>query len=365
MDKKKKRLFAYIVLVPLALAVIYYALFAVNRYVSTAEIAVRQTDSTNAAINSPGLALLLGSANPTSREETLYLRQYIMSNDMLDILKQKLNWVEHYAGIKRDPLYWLSADAPQSDMLAFYQRVVKVHYDTETGLLHVEVQAFDPAYAQQVLELILKESERFVNELSQRLTREQLNFVERELVTARTNYEAKRDDLLQFQAKNNLLNAEDTVVAKAEIMATMEATIATEKAKLTALLASLSPQAPQVIQQQRKIKALEEQLHHESQGLISRGNDVKLNTIAAQFRELKIQAGIAEEAYKVSLSSLENTRIEINKKFRSLAVIVKPNLPEDAIYPDRLYNLLTILVCLLALFGITRFILATIEDHKD
>lgn len=364
-SSNKRRLFIFIVLIPLILAIVYYALFAVNRYVSTAEIAVRQTDSTNSAINSPGLALLLGSVNPTSREETLYLRQYIISNDMLQILEEKVGWLEHYTSVNHDPLYWLSKDAPQSDVLKFYQRVVQVHYDTETGLLKVEVQAFDPEYAQKVLETILKESERFVNELSHRMVKDQLSFVERELKTARANYEAKRDELLQFQAQNNLLNAEATITARSETIATMEATLATERAKLAALTASLSQQAPQVLQQKRKIAALEEQLITEKQSLITRGGDVKLNTVAAKFRELTIQAGIAEEAYKVSLASLENTRIEVNKKFRTLAVIVEPNLPEDAIYPNIPYNLLTILVCLLALFGITRFIVATIEDHRD
>lgn len=361
----KRRLFIYIVLLPFVLAIIYYAVFAVKRYVSTAEIAVRQTDSTNSAINSPGLALLLGSVNPTSREETLYLRQYIISNDMLEILKKKIGWMEHYTAVHRDPLYWLSKDAPQSDVLKFYQRAVQVHYDTETGLLKVEVQAFDPDYAQKVLETILKESERFVNELSHRMTRDQLAFVEKELATARANYEVKRDELLQFQAQNNLLNAEATATSQSELIASMEATLATEKAKLTALLSSLSPQAPQVAQQRRKIAAIEEQLKQETQRLIAQDGSVKLNTVASKFRELTIQAGIAEEAYKVSLASLENTRIEVNKKFRTLAVVVSPNLPEDAIYPDIPYNLLTILVCLLALFGITRFIVATIEDHRD
>lgn len=364
-SSNKRRLFIFIVLIPFVLAIIYYALFAVNRYVSTAEIAVRQTDSTNSAINSPGLALLLGSVNPTSREETLYLRQYIISNDMLQILEEKIGWLDHYTSVNHDPLYWLSKSAPQSDVLKFYQRVVQVHYDTETGLLKVEVQAFDPEYSQKVLETILKESERFVNELSHRMVKDQLSFVERELKTARSNYEAKRDELLQFQAQNNLLNAEATITARSETIATMESTLATEKAKLVALMSSLSQQSPQVLQQKRKIAALEKQLFTEKQNLITRDGDVKLNTVAAKFRELTIQTGIAEEAYKVSLASLENTRIEINKKFRTLAVIVEPNLPEDAIYPDVPYNLLTILICLLALFGITRFIVATIEDHRD
>src|SRR5690606_18303535 len=129
--------------------IIYYAVFAANRYASTAEITVRETDNANSAVNnSPGLALLLGSTNPTSREETLFLRQYILSNDMLDVLKKELNWMEHYTSVYSDPLYWLNSDADQASSLDFYRRVVTVHFDEETGLLQLVVQAFNPEFSQ-------------------------------------------------------------------------------------------------------------------------------------------------------------------------------------------------------------------------
>jgi capsular polysaccharide transport system permease protein len=365
-SNKNRLLFIGIVLIPMILAIVYYTLFAANRYASSAEIAVRQTDNSNPAIsNAPGLALLMGATNPTSREETLFLRQYILSNDMLDVLKKEAGWIEHYSSVYRDPFYWLSSEAPQANTLAYYQKVLDVHFDTETGLLQLQIEAFDPDFAQKVLSLILRESERFVNELSHKLTRDQLTFVESELRNARANYEIKREELLKFQAANNLIDAEATITARATMLSTMESELATERTKLHAMEASLNASSPQVLQQQRRIKAIEQQLTTETQRLISQDNDSKLNAVAAKFRDLSIRATVSEEAYKVSLASLENTRIEMNKKFRSLAVVVSPNLPDSAVYPDRFYNLLSIFIGLLALYGIVRFIVATIEDHKD
>ena len=365
-SSKNRLLFIGIVLVPFVIAIVYYAIFATNRYVSVAEIAVRQTDNANPAAEAPGLALLLGAVNPTSREETLYLRQFITSADMLNILKKELNWTDHYTSVYRDPLYWLNNAASSEDMLAFYQRMVQAHFDEETGLLQLEIQAFAPEYAQKVLDVILRESEKFVNELSHRMTQDQLAFVEKELGTARMNYEVKRSELLRFQAENSLLDAEATAESRSTMIATMESELATEKAKLSALNAALNNGAPQVQQQKRKIAAIEKQLEAETQRLIAQGGDSnKLNTVASKYRDLSIQATTAEEAYKISLASLANTRIEINKKFRTLAVVVTPNLPDEAIYPSRLYNLITILVALLAILGIVRFIVATIDDHKD
>ena len=107
---KSKRLFLWIVGVPLILAVAYYSFFALDRYVSMAQVAVRQVGN-NEAPQMPGLAVMLSGLNPTSREETLYLREFLTSQDMLNVLQQKLNWSSHYAGRWQDPFYWLSRDA--------------------------------------------------------------------------------------------------------------------------------------------------------------------------------------------------------------------------------------------------------------
>src|SRR5690606_39019281 len=93
---KKKTLLVFIVLVPMVIAIVYYLFFAMDRYVSRAQVVVRQPGQESDMQSIPAAALLMGGINPTSREETLYLSEYITSNDMLDILEEKLNWHEHY-----------------------------------------------------------------------------------------------------------------------------------------------------------------------------------------------------------------------------------------------------------------------------
>ena len=96
--------------------------------------------------------MLGGAGNPTSREETLYLREYILSQDMMDVLDRKQHWNKHYEGRWQDPFYWLGSSASKENQLAFYQRVVSATFDEETGLLTVQVQAFNGEFAQQALE---------------------------------------------------------------------------------------------------------------------------------------------------------------------------------------------------------------------
>jgi capsular polysaccharide transport system permease protein len=361
---KTKKLAIWIIGVPFLLAVLYYSFFAMDRYVSSAQISVRQTAQAGAS-ELPGLAIMLGGVNPTSREETLYLRQFILSHDMLQVLQSKLNWADHYAGHWRDPIYWLRTGTYQEYQLDFYQRVVTATFDEETGLLTVQVEAFEPKFAQEVLAIILDQSERFVNEISHRMARDQMAFAEAERDKARQHYEDKREVLLRFQAANNLLDPISTATARSQIVTDLEASLIKDSIQLKALLSSLGESSPQIAQLRTRIRATEQQLQVEKGRLVSLPAGDKLNVIAAQFRNLEIDAKIAEEAYKMSIVAMENARIEATKKLRSLVKVTSPNLPDLALFPRRIYNLITIAIVLLLLYGIARFVIATIEDHRD
>lgn len=358
------RLAIAMVVLPMILAAVYYAFFAMDRFVSSSQMVVRQ-DAGNSAAQVPGLATLLTGANPASREETLYLREYITSMDMMLLLEKRVKWVEQYAAQHKDVFFLLDKDAPREDLLEFYQRMVTAHYDETTGLLRVEVQAFTPELSEQMLREILQASEHFVNEVSHNIAREQMRFAQRELETARTNYSTRKTELLNFQNVNKVLDGGSTAQSRATIIAELESQYTQEQAALTGMSFRLRADSPQVRQQKQKVEAITQQLAKEKRLLVSSPQGSQLNVVASRFQQLTLDAGIAEETYKSSVAALDNARVEASKKIRTLVTVVSPNTPQLALYPERWYNLATILLGLLMLYGITRFILASIEDHRD
>ena len=346
--------------------VVYYSFFAIDRYESTSSVVVRQPGAGAGGGGAvAGLAMLVGGTNPTSREETLFLQAYVVSADMLDILDREMNWTEHYQDRWDDPLYWLPSDSTREDKLAFYQRVVTATFDEANGLLQLSVQAFEPAFAQRVLDVIVATSQSFVNELSRQMAREQLRFTQAELALARRTYEEKRQTLIDFQRTSNVLDLEFTAQARATMINELEAELVKARAQVSALESGLSLNSPQVQQQRNMINSLEKEIAIERQRLTSSQTNAGLNVLASEYRELTVDAGIAEEAYKFAVASVENARIEATKQLRALLVIVQPNLPDEPSYPERLYNLVALLLGLLMLYGIFRFIAATIDDHRD
>ncbi|OZI56397.1 ABC transporter permease [Bordetella genomosp. 4] len=370
MDRNKKRrnklLQLFIIALPMAIAIIYYSFFAVDRYASTAQVVVvDSTGASNLTQQTAGAAILASNAKQVSKQETIFLLSYLTSPDLLKVLEDKLNWHEHFAEQLSDPFYWISRKVSREDLLEYYKRMITVHVDELTGLLTVEVQGLTPEFAHLTLTEMLGQSERFINDLSRQLATDQVRFAEDELVKARSDYESKRAALIEFQSKNSILDAEAAAKSQAGIIATLEATLATEQANLNGLLATLNSSAPQVRQQKNRVSAIEKQLAFEKKALVSSSVDGHLNVVAADFRKLTVDTEVAEEAYKLSVSALQNAKIEANKNIHSLVTVVQPNMPEDSSYPRKLYNLFTFFVVLLFIYGITRFVIASIEDHRD
>lgn len=356
------KLFLTMVVIPMSAAIAYYTFIAAERFVSESVVTVKQADS-GTSVASTGLAVLAG-VSPSSKEDTLYLREYIHSLDMLKILDQKLAVRQAYEAQKSDPFYRLYDWMHQEWYLEYYRNRVAVEYDDMTGLLRIRSEGFSPVQSRAINEAILDESERFVNELSHKISREQMAFAENELKKAKERYAEAKAKLVSFQNKHGVFDPMAQAESKATLSQELEATITKKEAELGAMLSYLQENAPQVVALRAEIDALKTQTEKEKSRVASTGNGQKLNDLAARYQDLVIEAGFAEDAYKVALASVEKTRIEASQKIKQLAVIQSPIQPETAEYPRRIYNLISLLFGLLLLYGIAKLIKATIEDYK-
>ena len=79
--------------------------------------------------------------------------------------------------------------------------------DDKTGLLNIQTQGFSPEFALKFNQTVLKESERFINEMSHRIARDQLAFAESEMEKARQRLDASKAELLSYQDSNNVLES--------------------------------------------------------------------------------------------------------------------------------------------------------------
>jgi len=348
------------VVIPFVLLVSYYGLIASDRYTSEAIFTIKENGN-----NSGGLDIgLLGIGNASGLEDERIMKEYLISGDMLAFLDKTLDNRAHYQGGDADWLSALSANATREKYLEYYRDHIDVYFDEVAGLLFLEVQAFEREYAKRLLETMLRHAEGVVNGMSHELSMAQVEFVERQLVKAQESLKVAKQHLLAFQNKYQIFSPEQQGQALTAIMDTLSAQLSQEKAKLKQILGSQKSDSPQVIAIQERIRALSEQIRDEQRRLIGEGGRA-LNDLLDEYTNLQLDLEFAKDAYASTLAAVELARAEASKKMKHLVIVSRPSLAEEAKYPDRFYILVTALIVLLMVFGISRMTISTIREHHD
>jgi capsular polysaccharide transport system permease protein len=354
-----------VILVPWATAAIYLFVFAADRYVSESVVVIRQEGGEMAIPGGlAGLSGMLGVSG-TSGEDQYMLQAHILSIDMLRQVDEKLDLRRGYSSPKLDFIFRMNADATQEEFLDYYRNRVEVVVDDTSGLVTIRTQGFTPEIAQAVNREVVEISERFINESSHRLAREQMAFAESELASARARLDDVRNRLLAFQEEHGILDPTAQAAATTGLTAELQAAVARHEAELKGLLAYLNEDAPQVQALQAQIAGIRQQLETERRRSVTNEEGASLNVLAGRYQELLAELEYAADSYRGALTALETARIESTRKLKSLVLVESPALPESAEYPRRFYTLLALLLGLTLLYGIGRLIVATIEDHLE
>lgn len=350
-----------IVLVLMGFVVFYYFFIASDRYVSKSAISVRATSSQSGSLGV--LDSLFRGTSTATNEDLIYLKNYISSLDMLQILDQNINIRSLYEAQRLDLFFRLYSFDDQEAFLKYYKNRVKV-IDQGDGLLNLEVEGFTPQQAHQIASAILIQSEKFVNEITHKNAREQLAFAEAELLKYKEKYQEATKALTDFQNEHGVLDPSKETEARVSFIGSMEANLATKEASLLAMQSYINDDAPQMITLKAEIEALKQQLQKEKMRANVSVNSEKLNELLASFQKLTVEAGFAESAYTTALSAFESTRIEAIRKIKQLVIIQSPTLPQSPMYPRKLYNIITIFIALSLIYSTVRLIKTIIEEHK-
>lgn len=343
-----------------AIAVLYFGLIASDRYVSRAQLVIKQADQIKML---PDALSMLGIGG-SNHEDVLLVQDYLNSPDMLAKLDKELGLKAHYQSHDIDYFSRLSGDVSQEDFLKYYRDHLSLRLDDLSGVLTVELQAFDPAYGQRVVNLMLKESEGFINKLGHQVALEQLAFVEKEVDRAYQRVQDEKAKVLDFQNQHNLISPESTSTARLGVVSQIESELASQQAQLKQLQSYMKDTAPAVISIKARVKALAEQLAQEKARLTGTDQNA-MNEVTARYMDIQTQATLAVDLYKSGLISLEQARVEAYRKLKYLLVVSQPTLAQDAEYPRRLYNLATIGVLLCLMYGLIVMGLATLREHQD
>lgn len=341
----------------------YWLLMASDRYVSEAHVIIQRTDVS--ASQGVDFASLLGASSGANRGDQLLVRDHLLSLDMLQKLDAALDLRGHYSDRERDPLSRLwSRETSMERFHRHYLSRVSVELDDYAGVLYVKAQGYDPKTAQAIVQLLVAEGERFMNEIAHQLAKDQVTFLQQQATQLGDRALKARQTVLKYQDDKGLVSPQAAAENVAAIVGKLEAQRSELQTERTALSAYLVPQHPRIVQIGQQIAAVEKQLAQE-QAKLAAPKGRTLNRTVEEFQRLEMEAEFAQNVYKTALVALEKGQIEATRNIKKVSVIQAPSLPQYPLEPRRLYNTLVSLLLAALLAGVAQLLVAIVRDHKD
>lgn len=351
-------LFFSILVIPVVLIALYQYLFASNRFESVASVYITEERSDG----NPFDLSLLGIQGTSSNRDILVLKSFIMSPTLMHRLDKKLGILEHFSSLDADFFSRLSNDAEREYALQHFNERVVAELDEEAQLLNLSVQTFDPDYSKRVLEMILEESQRFIDKLNANISNAQLVFFESAVKQSEDDLLAVNRRLQEFQQKNRFFSTEITTRSITSTIAGLEQQLAIKQAELISRQGALGRNAPTLVRLRAEIEALQKLIVNENERLAG-GSSKSLSELDSEFREISLRIEYKTLRYKANLEAFEKAQLDTARRLRFLTVVSAPTLPEASLYPNRAYIVITSTIVALMIYFVVSISLAIMREH--
>lgn len=364
-QRKRHRLlllsFIFLVLFPTFAGIGYLYTRAADQYHSSAAFAIRSEEFAN-PLDALSAFTQTGASSAPDAE---ILHDFIQSQTLVEQVDQSLDIRSIFNRPTGDPVFELGEDSSIEDLLDYWGRMVTVSIDSTTGVLEVEVRAFDPVDARRILSEIIQESSLLIDELSRIAREDAMKFTLEDLAQAEERLKRVRRLIRDFRTQYQIIDPETDVESQIGVVAALQADLAEALVDYETVRSYSGENDLRLPSLQRRIDAIRQQIAAERQVVSGEGEFARpLSEIYGEYEELLVDLEFSERAYTAALAAEEQARFEARRKNRYLAVHVPPTLAEDSIYPDRELLALLIFVCSFAGWGVMVMIYYNIRDRR-
>ena len=354
--------FFLFVLLPSAVSAVYLYTVARDQYASRVGFSVRREEVSSAIEILGGITNLSGS----STTDTDVLFEYIRSQPMVRRIDERLDLRAIYT-LPEDPVFALAPGATIEDLTDYWGRMVKVFYDSASGLIELRVQAFTPEDAQAVAQAVFEESSAMINTLSNIAREDATRYAKEELDRAVERLVEARQALTEFRARSQIVDPEADIQGRMGLLATLEGQLIEAQIELDILLETTRERDPRVQQAERRVAVIEGRIETERArfGIADSAEpDDAYATLLAEFERLSVDREFAEQAYLSALTGYDVALAEAQRQSRYLAAYIEPTRAEAAEYPQREVILALITVFALIGWSILALIYYSIRDRR-
>ena len=339
--------FLIIVLMPVATTWWYLAERAVPQYASTIAFTVRSEDVSSATDILGGLAPSFGGGGTTDSD---ILYEFIRSQALVRQIDALVNLREFYSDhVGQDPIFGFDPTGSIEDLTAYWQRMVRISYDSGSGLMALRVLAFDPNEARMIADAIFVKSTEMINDLSAVAREDATRYAREDLELAVERLKQARESLTAFRISSEIVDPSADIAGQMGLLNLLQSQQVEALIEFDLLNNSTREGDPRLEQARRRIEVIEDRIREERRKFGVGGSNSEDESYAetiAEFERLAVDREFAEQAYAATLSAFDAARAEANRQSRYLATYIQPTLAERSEFPNP-----TLIISIVSLFS--------------
>ncbi len=365
--------FIWLVFAPMLVVTYYLWMIATDQYSSVTGFTVRKEEGGNASELLGGLSQFTGSSGGSDGE---ILYEFILSQSLVRAVEEETGLVAHYsAHWDQDPVFSLWPEPSIEDLEWFWQRIVRVAFDSGSGLTEVQVLAFDPDKAQQVSEVIVRKSQEMINALNEQAREDSMRYARADLDEAVNRLKTAREALTAFRTRTQIVDPEADIQGRMGVMNNLQQQLAEALIEYDLLSGTTNADDPRLTQERRRIQVIRERIANERQSFATSGPNAGQGdefgggvgedypSLIAEYEGLVVDREFAEETYRASLAALDLARAKAQRQSRYLATYVAPTLAESSEYPRRMTIVSLVGLFLLLSWAVLVLVFYSIRDR--
>lgn len=357
------------VALPTVVVALYLGLFASDRYAVEVKFAVRGQETP--AMDALGVFGIGGGSSMSG--DSYILVDYVRSRGMYEEVSKSIDLTKIYSNSRIDWLSRLSASQPIERTIDYWRKMTVVSYEPSTGIIRVEVSAYEKNEAVEIANAVTAAAESLINRLSTESRRDALKAATVEVERAEQRQRMLRVAMRKFREKEQISDPVRRAGFQQGMIEKSRGELSRIETELQAARAFMKEDAPSIVvlrnQRQallKQIDTLQKEVGGEAMASVP---DTKADaprsvaSMLSSYEELEAERVFAEKAYLTSLASLERARLEADRKQRFLAIFEKAELPDEARYPARLRGIMVAAVGAALLWGLGVLLVFGIREH--
>ncbi|UAX95102.1 capsule biosynthesis protein [Ensifer adhaerens] len=331
--------FVFILVLPNIASMLYFGVFASDQYQSESRFVVR---TSTPAIGKDQLGKITGLPSAKIAQDTQIVTNFIHSRTILEFLEKEIDVRRRFEVESADVLARLKVGATYEEFLDYWDGMVKTYVSPSSGIVTVTVRAFSPRDAKDILDAILRESERTINQLSDRIWKDVVSTTKSNLDRASARLREVRARVATEQNKTGILSVEGSSLMLSNLITSLQKEKLELERSYAVKLDGVSKDAPQMRVLAREIQSKEAQIDELRKQVAGTGQSAEDNlaSVSVELSGLQFELQLAEQQFAASVRSFEQVQFISKQQLMYLDSFLEPNLPDEALFPRRAFWML-------------------------